>query len=132
MLLPGQVTFQGASLETYTGVLHSLGLPWRTRGCGESEQGRELMGRRGEVSQTPLLRASDEIGSFFARGPTPAEIATFRLSEETTTRVRALLRKNSAGTLTAEEAAELDQCVQLDRLLLLLRSRVPRPPDGAA
>jgi len=84
------------------------------------------------MSQTSLLRAYDEIVSFFARGPTPEEIATFRLSEGTTARVRDLLRKNSAGTLTAEEAEELDQCVQLDRLLLLIRTRVPRPTDGAA
>ena len=84
------------------------------------------------MSQTSLLRAYDEVVSFFARGPTVEEIATFHLSEETTTRVRNLLRKSSAGTLTAEEADELDQCVQLDRLLLLIRSRVPRPADGAA
>jgi len=45
--------------------------------------------------------------------------------------VRDLLRKNSAGTLTAQEADELDQCAQLDRLLLLIRSRVSRPADDA-
>jgi hypothetical protein len=83
------------------------------------------------VSQTSLLRAYDEVVSFFARGPTAEEIATFRLSEETTRRVRDLLRKSSAGMLTVEEADELDQCVQLDRLLLLIRSRVPRPADDA-
>jgi hypothetical protein len=75
------------------------------------------------MSQTPLLRAYDEVVSFFARGPSTDEIATLRLSDETITRVRELLRKNSAGTLTPDEAEELDQCVLLDRMMLLIRSR---------
>jgi hypothetical protein len=85
------------------------------------------------MSQTALLRAYDEVATFFARGPAPAEIAAFHLSEETVARVRALLRKNSAGTLTAEESEELDQCVQLDRVLLLIRARLPRSsPDSGS
>jgi hypothetical protein len=74
------------------------------------------------MSQTPLLRAYDEVVAFFARGPSSAEIAAFRLSDETIARVRDLLRKNSAGTLTPDESDELDQCVQLDRMMLLIRS----------
>ena len=83
------------------------------------------------MSQTSLLRVYDEGVSFFARGLSVEEIATFRLSEETTSRVRDLLRKNSAGTVTAEEADELDQCLQLGRLLLLIRSPVPCLPEDA-
>jgi hypothetical protein len=78
------------------------------------------------MSQTALFRAYDEVATFFARGPAPAEIAAFHLSDETVERVRALLHKNSAGTLSEDEAEELDQCVQLDRVLLLIRARVPR------
>jgi len=84
------------------------------------------------VSQPAVLRAYDEVVSFFAHSPIAEEIATFRCSDETTRRVRDLLRKNSAGTLTSEDAEELAQCAQLDRFLLLIRSRVPRPADGAA
>ncbi len=68
-------------------------------------------------------RAHEEVAAFFARGPSREEIGAFRLSEETIARLRQLLLKNSAGTLTADEAEELDQCVQLDRLLLLIRAR---------
>lgn len=75
------------------------------------------------MSQTPLLRAYDEVVAFFARAPSQAEIATFRLTDETVDRVRELLRRNSEGTLTPDEADELDSCVQLDRMLLLIRSR---------
>jgi len=67
--------------------------------------------------------AYDEVVSFFASGPSRQEIASFRLSEDALARVRYLLQKKSASTLTDDEADELDQCVHLDRLLLLIRSR---------
>ncbi len=73
-----------------------------------------------------LTRAYEDVVSFFARGPSREEIAAFRLSDEATARVRELLQKNSAGTLTPDEADELDTCVQLDRMMLLIRCE--RPP----
>ncbi len=75
-------------------------------------------------------RAYEEVVTFFATGPSREEISAFRLSEETIARLRQLLRKNSAGTLTADEAEELDQCVQLDRLLLLIRARALEQPTS--
>ncbi len=71
----------------------------------------------------PLTRADDEVIAFFANGPTREQIAAFRLSHEAVARVRALQHKNSAGTLSSDEAAALDQCVQLDQIMLLIRSR---------
>jgi hypothetical protein len=82
------------------------------------------------MSQAPVLRAYEEIASFFAGGPSSDEIATFRLSDETVARLRDLLEKNSAGALTADEADELDQVGNLNRMLLLIRSRLPC--DGKA
>jgi hypothetical protein len=78
------------------------------------------------MSQASLPRAYEEIASFFARSPSSEEIAAFRLSDETVARLRELLEKNSAGTLTPDEADELDQVGHLNRLLLLIRSRLPR------
>jgi hypothetical protein len=75
------------------------------------------------MNQVAPPRAYDEVVAFFASGPTREAIATFRLSDETVARVRQLLLKKSAGTLTADEADELDQCVQLDRIVLLIRSQ---------
>jgi hypothetical protein len=68
-------------------------------------------------------RAYDEVVSFFASGPSRQDISSFRLSEEALARLRQLLLKKSAGTLSEDEADELDTCVHLDRLLLLIRSR---------
>ena len=76
------------------------------------------------MSQASLKRAYDEVVDFFARGPAPNEIAQFRLSDETLARVRDLLSKNSSGGLTEDEGEELDQCVQLDRMVMLIRTQV--------
>ena len=73
------------------------------------------------MSQTFIMRAYDEVVSFFAGGPTPDEIAQFRLSDETIARVRDLLYKKSLGTLTEDEAEELDVCVHLDCIVTLIR-----------
>jgi hypothetical protein len=75
------------------------------------------------MSQASLKRAYDEVVDFFARGPAPNEIAQFRLSDETLARVRDLLSKNSSGALTEDEGEELDQCVQLDRMVMLIRTQ---------
>lgn len=83
------------------------------------------------MSQTSLMRAYDEVVSLFARGPSPDEIAAFRLSDATVERVRDLLRKSSEGALTPDEADDLDQCVQLDQLALLIRSRAAANRQGS-
>lgn len=82
------------------------------------------------MSESPSLHAYDEVVSFFASGPEREAIAEFRLSPATVERVRALLLKKSAGTLTAEEEEELDECVQLDRLITLIRSRARQQLQG--
>ena len=82
------------------------------------------------MSQASLKRAYDEVASFFARGPSSDEIIQFRLSDETIARVRDLLYKNSAGTLTGDEVEELDQCIQLDRMMMLIRTQAHRQQYG--
>ncbi|MGH2514852.1 MAG: hypothetical protein ACRDHP_04280 [Ktedonobacterales bacterium] len=84
------------------------------------------------MSQTSVFRAYDEIATFFARGPTAAEIAAFKLSDATVERVHDLLEKNAAATLSQDESEELEQVGQLNRMLLLIRSRIPRPTTPTA
>ena len=81
------------------------------------------------MSQSSLLRPIEEIAEFFAGSSSAEEIAAFRLSEPTIVRVRELLEKNAAGTLIREESEELDQLVLLDRMVMLIRSRL-LPPGG--
>jgi hypothetical protein len=83
------------------------------------------------MGQASVGRPTEQVAEFFARGPSQKEIAEFRLSEETLAYIRELLQKNSAGTLTAAESQELDELVLLDRIVNLIRSRVPQTRSGA-
>lgn len=83
------------------------------------------------MSDSPSLSAYDEVVTFFASGPDREAIAAFRLSPATVARVRELLLRQSAGTLTAEEDEELEQCTQLDRLVMLIRSRARQQAQGS-
>jgi hypothetical protein len=77
-----------------------------------------------------MLRPTEQIAEFFARGPSRQEIMAFRLSDESLSTIRDLLYKNSAGTLTPEDAQELDELVLLDRIVNLIRSRAnPTTPN---
>lgn len=75
------------------------------------------------MGQAQLARAYDEVVTFFATGPSRDEIQNFRLSDETVARVRELLARNSAGAISADDAEELDECVQIERMISLIRSR---------
>src|SRR5690349_21013457 len=75
------------------------------------------------MSQTSMLRPTEQVAEFFARGPSRQEIIAFRLADESLATIRELLYKNSAGTLTPEDVQELDELVLLDRIVNLIRSR---------
>ena len=84
------------------------------------------------MSQTSVVRPTEEVAAFFARGPSIDEIAAFRLSDRAVERIRELLDKNAEGALSPEESEELDELAVLDRLVTLIRSRLPRPAAPSA
>lgn len=63
-----------------------------------------------------------EIVSFLARGPRPEEIVEFHASEQAQARVRELLHRSKAGTLTDAEQAELDEMRHLDHLVTSIKA----------
>ncbi len=84
----------------------------------------DLLG--GLVKQLPRLTFVDEIVDFLGRGPHPQEIVAFHASQESQDRIRRLLEKNRAGTLTSEEQAELDAIESLNHLFALIKARALR------
>lgn len=54
---------------------------------------------------------------------TPEEILAFRVSEAEQERAEELLNKNNEGDLTAEERAELEQMLEFEELMMLLKIR---------
>ena len=67
--------------------------------------------------------AFNEMIDFLAGGPTPEQIAAFKVSPSTQARLEELLEKNSEDGLTDEVAAELDVFEQINHILLLLKAR---------
>jgi hypothetical protein len=70
-----------------------------------------------------LNPAFDEIVDFLASGPTPQQIAAFKVSPSTQVRLEELLAKNSEDGLSDEEAAELDVYEQINHIMILLKAR---------
>lgn len=68
-------------------------------------------------------RSFDEIVDFFAAGTTPEAVVAFRPSDEATRRVVELVAKSKDGTISTEEQSELDDCLQLEHILILAKAR---------
>jgi hypothetical protein len=60
---------------------------------------------------------------FMIEKATPQEILAYSASSVAQERAEVLLEKNNAGTLTSEEAEELQQMLQVDRLISVLKAR---------
>lgn len=65
----------------------------------------------------------DEFLDFLVERVTPAEILAFKASDEAQRRAERLTERNQAGTLTPEEAAELEQMLELELLLSVLKAK---------
>ena len=73
---------------------------------------------------TPLeSRVYGEVLDFLSRGVTPEQLLAFRPSESQQAWLRALLEKNSAGTLSERDEAELDLYERLEHLMIMLKAR---------
>ena len=67
--------------------------------------------------------AFDEMLDFLASGPTRDDIAAFKISSATQSRLEELLDKNREEGLTDAEAAELDVFQTVNHILILLKAR---------
>ena len=64
-----------------------------------------------------------EIVDFIANGTTPSQVADYRPSPESQRRVAELLERDRAGSLSADEKAELDHYVELEHILRMAKIR---------
>lgn len=72
---------------------------------------------------------AEELAAFLARGPSPSEIASFRLSDASLARADELMDKTKDGTLTPDEGQELDRLILLDDVIGLIQSQVQSPSN---
>ncbi|HEX5869301.1 MAG TPA: hypothetical protein VFY65_02730 [Longimicrobium sp.] len=64
-----------------------------------------------------------EVVDFIATGPTPDRIAAFRPSDAARKRVLELLQRQQTGEIQPQEASELDDYLQLEHLMRLIKDR---------
>jgi hypothetical protein len=66
----------------------------------------------------------DDLLDVLAEGADAHRVLAFRLSDEKQARLDELLEKSREGTLTNEEASELDAYERFEHLVRLLKARV--------
>jgi hypothetical protein len=79
-----------------------------------------------DISSTPSpteLPTYLEIIDFLVNRPTSEQIAKFKVSEQSQTRLRELLQKNRDISLISSEVAELNLYEQLDTLMTMMKVR---------
>ena len=70
-----------------------------------------------------MILAYDEFVDFIAGGTTPQGVIDFRPSDQTKARVADLIHRQKTASLSAEEAAELNQYLQIEHVMRLAKAR---------
>ncbi|MFN7922956.1 MAG: hypothetical protein U0Q16_22830 [Bryobacteraceae bacterium] len=65
----------------------------------------------------------DEILDFLASGTTPASLASFRSSEGTQRRVEYLIDRQRDGSISSEDAEELEEYLRLEHFMIMAKAR---------
>jgi hypothetical protein len=68
-------------------------------------------------------KSYEEIIDFIASGTTPQSVIAFRPSEALQGRVTNLAGKANAGQISPEELSELEDCLQLEHIIVLAKAR---------
>jgi hypothetical protein len=69
------------------------------------------------------MKAYDEVVEFIAGAPDTGRLASFQASAETKAMVEALIHKEKTEGLTPEEKADLDDSMQLEHLMRMVKAR---------
>jgi hypothetical protein len=69
------------------------------------------------------LPVFDKFLDFLVEKASPQEILAFRVSEEEAEHLEELVDRNNAGTISPEETAYLDQAVEFEMLVSVLKAK---------
>lgn len=70
-----------------------------------------------------MILAYDEFVDFIAAGTTPQSVIDFRPSEATRAKVAELIHRQKTSSLSPDEAAELNQYLQIEHMMRLAKAR---------
>lgn len=71
----------------------------------------------------PKPKMLDEITDFLANAPTSEQIVAFKVSDRLNERLHELLDRNANDALTPEEQDELDEFLQMDHFMIVLKAK---------
>ena len=71
-------------------------------------------------------KSYEEIIDFIARGTTPESVIAFRPSAALQRRLSELVERASEGNITAEERSELEDCLQLEHIVVMAKAQARR------
>ena len=69
------------------------------------------------------MKCYEEVIDFIASGPSPSEVASFRLSRAADERAALLIEQEKNEGLTASEKSELEHYLQLEHIMRLAKAR---------
>lgn len=75
------------------------------------------------MTSTHLSPVYDDFAAYLVEKASPADILAYEIPESAQERARELLERSNAGELTPGEAAEVEQMLQIDRLISVLKAR---------
>jgi hypothetical protein len=76
-----------------------------------------------DAVQFTAMKCYEEVIDFIASGPSPGDVAAFRLSDEGNQRAELLVQKEKSGELSAAEKSELDHYLELEHIMRLAKAR---------
>lgn len=71
----------------------------------------------------PPANIQEEVMAFLLTSPSPQQIIEFRASQTAQERLRYLLDANRNNTLSAEEAAELEEASRVNTFMMTLKAK---------
>jgi len=73
--------------------------------------------------KTPAAQTIADLIGFLSKGPSPKQVAEYKVSARSQQRLRRLLALNQSGLLSKEEKSELDELETLDHMVTLLKAQ---------
>lgn len=73
--------------------------------------------------KTPAAQTVSELIGFLSKGPTPKQVASYKVSAHSQQRLRRLLALNQSSLLSEEEQAELDELENLEHIVAMLKTQ---------
>jgi hypothetical protein len=82
--------------------------------------------------KTPAAQTVAEVVQFLSKGPTPRQVAGYKVSERAQQHLQRLLSLNQSGLLSEEEQSELNELETLEHLMTLLKAQAHGQIAGAS